>query len=290
MSFFGAKATNPPLVSIIVVTVNTPPLTRACLESVAKNTTVPYELIAVNNSQALAIRRCLKRFSGIRIIQNPMNLGYAKAANQGTLASRGKYLCFLNSDTLVPPGWLERLLVAARKPGVGAVGPITKDQGRFTYGYPYAWPPPWLSINEDTVALIDQAVQRWSNGHTKSTSWLSGYCLLIPRGVIDQVGLFDERFFFAWEDVDYSIRLRFFGYELLQVNSLFVHHTFGASTSQRKRQRLARQAHQELMGKWQSLLCGTISTNPQETLMAIDRGIRSLNRWRRRPSRSSARN
>ena len=100
-----------PLVSIIVATINTPRLTRACLRSVIKNTSIPYELIAVNNSRASAIRQCLQEFKGksLRVIQNPRNLGYTKAANQGALVSRGEYLCFLNSDTLVPPRWLERL-------------------------------------------------------------------------------------------------------------------------------------------------------------------------------------
>lgn len=135
-----------PLVSIIVVTVNTPELTHACLESITRNSSVPYELIIVNNCTALRIRRILKTFPVTRLIQNKENLGFAKAANQGALAARGEYLCYLNTDTQVPPGWLERLLEGIRRPGVGAVGPLSQEN----YGNAIHWPPANLPANEQT--------------------------------------------------------------------------------------------------------------------------------------------
>lgn len=236
-----------PLVSIIIATINTPRLTSACLENVVKNTTVPYEVIAVNNSRAGAIRQCLAGFKGIRIIQNPRNRGYTKAANQGIRASKGRFLCFLNSDTLVPPQWLERLLEVIEKPHVGAAGPRTAP-------YRFRWPTDNPRDSEALAALVEQLYRRYDRRLTKAAELLTGFCLLIPRKVMDRVGLFDERFFFGWEDIDYSLRLRLQGYRLLTTCSLFLYHQESGSNSAQKRRELVLQSERQFIAKWKSIL------------------------------------
>lgn len=237
----------PPLVSIIVTTINTPSLTSACLKSVFENTAVPHEIIVVNNSRARPIRTCLERFDSIRAIQNPANVGYTKAANQGILASRGKFLCFLNSDTLVPDRWLERLLDAVEKPGVGAAGPRTEPNG-------FRWPATDQQVRQAIAVFLDEFVERHHRDTTRDSNLLMGFCLLIPRKVMSQVGPFDERFFFGWEDIDYSLRLRLAGYRLLTASSLFIHHRQGASATTQRRRRLVRQSELQFIAKWKSIL------------------------------------
>ncbi len=240
---------NRPVVSIIVVTMNTPKLTGACLESVIQNTTVPFELIVVNNSPGQTIKKHLKKFKDTRVIQNQKNLGYTKAANQGALRSRGKYLCFLNSDTVVPPKWMERLLAAAQKPGVGAVGPVSNA---------ISWTRDWLTglpANETTASLIDETFQRWYKNDADPISWLGGFCLMVPKKVIDRVGPFDERFYFGWDDLDYSVRLKLKGYRLVRLKNLFVYHKKGGSTSDlMKSNRLNQDARCEFFLKWHPYL------------------------------------
>ena len=240
-----------PTVSIIIVTVNTPKMTRVCLESVIRHTTVPYQLIVINNSRAGAIRKCLKTFPGIEIIQNPKNVGYTKAANQGALHSSGEFLCFLNTDTLVPPRWIERLLEAARLPRVGAVTPLV-DWKQYGRRGPFKEAKDPEAI-EASALLIDQAFEKWYRGHVKSVRCLFGFCLMIPRVVMTCAGLFDERFFFGWEDIDYSLQLRLKGYRLLKVKSLFVYHQGGASSSVKKNKRLIKKAEACFLAKWNSL-------------------------------------
>ncbi len=240
----------PPRVSIIVVTVNTPEMTAACLSSVFEQTTVPYELIVVSNSRSKRIQRILSSLpSRVRVIQNARNLGYTKAANQGIRASRGKYLCFLNSDTLVPPGWMERLLEAARAPRVGAVGPVSVG-----HGYRMNWNRRDLPDRKTLMILTDEAVRRRHSGRVESVPALSGFCLMIPRAVIDRTGLFDERFFFGGEDSDYSVRLRLEGFRLYRVPSLFIHHEGAGSGSPKRHRRLFRQARRIFLSKWRPRL------------------------------------
>lgn len=236
-----------PLVSIITTTVNTPSLTSACLQSVSENTAVPYELIVVNNSRARPIRERLGNFKNIRVIQNTKNLGYTRAANQGIRASRGKFLCFLNTDALVPAGWMERLLDAAEKPGAGAAGPLTEPNG-------FRWPAPDPEARRAIAALIDEFVEQRNGNAPRESHLLTGFCLLIPRKVMGRMGLFDERFFFGWEDIDYSLRLRLAGYRLLTVPSLFIHHRQGASAGTKRRRQLVLQSERQFVAKWRWII------------------------------------
>ncbi len=238
---------NRPTVSVIVVTMNTPSLTENCLRSVLEHSTVPYELIVVSNSRARAIGDSLKKFSGIQVIQNSRNVGYTGAANQGALRSRGEFLCFLNSDTWVPPRWLERLLDAARLPRAGAVSPLN-ETGRPHFG----WTEEGHDAIEASALLTDEAFQKWYPSRAQDSQWLYGFCLMIPRTVITRMGLFDERFFFGWEDIDYSLQLRLKGYRLIKAGSLFVHHRRGASSTAGRRKTLVDRSKKIFLSKWSS--------------------------------------
>ncbi len=243
---------SPPLVSIIVITMNTPRMTAACLRSVVRNSSVPYELIVINNSRARAIRRCLREFPSARVIQNPENFGFSRAANQGIVAARGQYLCLLNTDTLVPPQWLERLLEALRKPGVAAVGPASDElyklRGR-SQGKP--WPLPFLPDDEAKTALADKLLrQRNRRKKQEVVPFLHGFCLLLSRVAMAATGPFDEGYFFGLEDIDYCLQLRIRGYQLLRVHSLFVHHRQGASSKPERRRQLVEWAEDHFLKKW----------------------------------------
>lgn len=259
------------MISIIVITVNTPRLTAACLESVRKHTPGPYELIVVNNSTRPEIREALRPFKPEQLIRNRTNLGFARAANQGALAARGNLLCFLNSDTLVPPGWTEPLRRALERPRAGAAGPASQSQwieplleGTAGPGqsdpllekaplrrFVFRWPPPKWRSKEQAMLLMNEALRNWrGKDSAQEVAYLYGFCLMIPKAVMNRVGLFDERFFFGAEDIDYSLRLRVYGYRLLQVRSLFVHHRGSGSCSPERNQALLRASGRVFSAKW----------------------------------------
>lgn len=235
-----------PLVSIIVITLNTPRMTGACLRSVRNHTTLPYELIVVNNSRAGAIRRELRRHRNLRVLQNRSNLGFSKAANQGILKARGRFICLLNSDALVPPGWLERLLPALELPQAGAVGPRSQDVYRFRF----PWPPPGVPADEESTAAADALLRNEPGPRFEEAPYLTGFCLLMPRVVIARMGLFDEGYFFGLEDIDYSFRMRAYGYRLFLARRVFVHHRGGASSTPAERRRLVRASERRFRLKW----------------------------------------
>ncbi len=120
--------------SIIVVTYNNLALTRLCLESIVRNTDYPnYEVIVVDNNSSDQSPEYLRHLAGqhshIQIILNAENRGFAAANNQGIERSTGDRFVLLNNDTVVPPGWLSRLLRHLDDPAIGMVGPVTNFTG-----------------------------------------------------------------------------------------------------------------------------------------------------------------
>lgn len=238
-----------PQLSIILLTVDTPGMTAACLRSVFRNTTVPFEVIVVDNSEGKRIGRMLKEFPKARVIRNRKNAGFAAGSNQGIRMARGEYFCFLNSDTLVPPGWAQRLIDAAQHPGVGAVGPASEELFKGTGGR--RWPPALRPTrSERETARVDEAFQKKYAGQLESVRWLHGFCLLIRRLVMAEIGPFDEGYFFGVEDLDYAFQLRMNGYRLLRVHFLFVHHRQGASSNPEGRRKLVRRSEEHFLLKW----------------------------------------
>ena len=119
-----------PRVSIVVITRDHLVFTKLCLESVLANTDYPdYELIVVDNGsggELLSYLDQLKdRFPFIRVVRNETNRGFAAANNQGLAQATGDRFVLLNNDTIVPQGWLTRLIRHLDDPLVGAVGPVT---------------------------------------------------------------------------------------------------------------------------------------------------------------------
>jgi GT2 family glycosyltransferase len=119
-----ATTVAPPLVSILVISYNTRDMTLDCLRSVVAQTTVPYELIVLDNASrdgsAAAIAAA---FPGIRLIASETNLGFSRGNNVASREARGKYLLLLNPDTLVLEQAVDRMVgFAERTPEAGIWG------------------------------------------------------------------------------------------------------------------------------------------------------------------------
>jgi len=212
-------------VSIVIPTHNRLDLTRQCVASIRQHTETPHEIIIVDNGSTDGTP-AWAREEGLRVISHTQNHGVPAACNRGIRASLGEYVLLLHNDTLVPPGWAARLLAHARTdPSVGLVGPATNfatSSQQITTPY---------TTHEEYLAFAAERahVQR---GRAVEVERLAGLCVLIPRNVIQMVGLFDERFGLGkLEDDDYCLRVRMAGYRLLWAQDVLVHHeghqTFG---------------------------------------------------------------
>jgi glycosyltransferase involved in cell wall biosynthesis len=104
-------SSNEPLVSVVMVLYGGWTIARRAILTLADNTDRTFELVLVENgSPDDTAARAEKEVVGARLIVNETNRGFGVASNQGAKQARAPYLCFLNSDAFVQPGWLEPLL------------------------------------------------------------------------------------------------------------------------------------------------------------------------------------
>ena len=224
-----------PLVSIVILSYNNTKMTIQCIESIRRRSFHPsLEIIIVDNAseknEVIKIRNYCKK-NTITFVANPKNFGFSKGNNIGMKLARGEYIVLLNNDTVVTPGWIERLTFHAMKKNVGLVGPVTNNVGNeMLISLPY---------NKDTLLGMEEEALEYTSSHWGvEQEWkvLAAFCWFLPKKVYTHVGELDENYGRAlFEDDDYCIRLKRLGYKLIGVDDVFVHHYGSISMDKIKR-------------------------------------------------------
>ncbi|MDB5098752.1 MAG: glycosyl transferase family protein [Cyanobacteria bacterium RYN_339] len=229
----------PPDLSILIVNWNTRELLLACLRSI----TAPAEIVVVDNaSHDGSADAVATEFPGVTLIRNDRNVGFAAANNQAYQACRGRYALLLNSDTLVPPGSLERLTAyMAAHPRVGIVGPrLEYGDGSYQISA-LRFSRPWDVYYEYArfPRLLQPAAQKaprrlipLSETEPTPVEYVMGAALLIRREAVDAIGLMDDAYFMYAEEVDWCFRARAAGWEIMYLPTAVITHLGGQSTAQ----------------------------------------------------------
>ena len=240
------------LTSIIILTWNQLPFTQACLESIRRSTSEPYQLIMVDNGSsdgtALWLRELARTDDRITVIENARNCGFAAGCNQGISAAQGEYILLLNNDTVVTEGWLGGMReLLERYPDAGIIGPMTNSASgvQVVAGAGYQTIdelPSWAAVfrKDYRYRIIPQRR-------------IVGFCMLFRRDLVESIGLLDESFGSGnYEDDDYCLRAELAGYRNLIAGDVFIHHEGGATFSgnQMDRGRENRQNRALFTRKW----------------------------------------
>jgi hypothetical protein len=219
------------VLSIIIVSFNARADLERCLESLrTAPPAVEHEIVVVDNGSTDGSVDVVRRFSGIRVIEAGANLGFARANNIGIRASSGVNLLLLNSDTVVSPGSLDRLLGEFdRDPAIAVVGPRLVDgDGRAELSFGRMIGP----VNElRQKRLSRSAAVEPLTRQRHYPDWVSGACMLVRRVDAEAVGGLDERFFMYTEDVDFCAAIRALGRRILFTPDVEVVHLRGRSAA-----------------------------------------------------------
>src|SRR4051794_9252951 len=173
--------------SIVIVSFNARGDLTRCIQSlIAHPPAIPHEIIVVDNASTDGSADAAAAFRSVSVVRSDTNVGFAAANNIGIRASRGRHLLLLNSDTIVPPGALERLLGRLqREPGVGIVGPRLVDaagRAELSFGGMIGPLNEWrqrrlmraLARNEPEAQTRVEQMTR----EEQRPDWVSGACLL----------------------------------------------------------------------------------------------------------------
>lgn len=189
------------LVSIIIPNWNTTELLDKCIKAIySSDLKTSYEIIVVDNASEDGFSEWTKTHPEVRIIQNDFNLGFSISIIQGLLISKGKYACFLNSDTEPAKGWLDYLIeYLDSDPKCGLVAP-----------------------SGENVCCRSQSpdVNKGENIEIKGET-IPFMCVVIPKRRFVEDGLPVIHY---GEDVEFCNRVRSKGYKTMIVGNAFVKH------------------------------------------------------------------
>jgi O-antigen biosynthesis protein len=236
------------ITSIVILTHNKLELTQGCISSIRKFTRPgSYEIIVVDNYSTDGTREWLEVQSDIKIILNDENLGFPKGCNQGMMAASGDAILLLNNDTLVTENWLDLLLSCLySSEDIGAVGPVTNNAT-----YYQAIPANYQGL--DGLLKFASEYNRPDPEQWEQRIKLVGFCMLIKKKVVNEIGLLDERFTPGnYEDDDYSFRMVQAGYKLYLCKNVYIHHFGSASFREAPEEyiRLLNRNEQKFEEKW----------------------------------------
>jgi len=211
-----------PIVTVVVPTLAADDALADCLRSLENQTLDRFEVVVVDNSGA---SRAKAAGSRTRVIANPRNAGFGAAVNQGFRSAQAPYLATLNDDAVAHPHWLAALVAAAEaRPRAGMCASEVRlvKSGRL----------------DSAGMLIAADASSRQRGHgedparfasLKDALFPSGSAALYRRKMLEEIGLFDEKFFLYCEDTDLGLRARWAGWECAYVHGAVVEHRYSHS-------------------------------------------------------------
>lgn len=235
-----------PTLSIVILNYNTKDLLQGCLKSLERvSGEVDFEIIVVDNgskdSSVKFVEDLIQKKSYIRLIKNKSNLGFAVGNNKARKSCRGKYVLFLNSDTIVNKNTLQKCIeYLGENSKVGALtcklvlptGELDKDARR-------AFITPWIGLVHIFLKL-DRLFPKskifggyWyeyiSADTVHEVDSLQGAFFLTRKKILDKVGWFDEDYFLDGEDIDLSWKIKNDGWKNIYFPKVSIVHLKGAT-------------------------------------------------------------
>jgi GT2 family glycosyltransferase/glycosyltransferase involved in cell wall biosynthesis len=215
-------------ISIVIPVFNQFRFTQACLASLQDHQGEErFEVIVVDDCSTDATAEIVPRIEGVVYVRNATNSGFIASCNRGAEKARGKYLLFLNNDTIVKDAWLSALVdTFAQEPQAGIVGSkLVYPDGRLQEAGGIIW----RDASGWNYGKFDDPAKPEYN-YLREVDYCSAAALMVPKALFQSVGGFDRKYTPAYyEDTDLSFKVRRDGYKVLYQPLSEVIHYEGAT-------------------------------------------------------------
>jgi GT2 family glycosyltransferase len=230
------------LLSIAIVSWNTRDLLRDCLSSVFENLdNLKAEVVVVDNGSTDGSAEMVRNeFPQVNLVEAGENLGFTRANNLAYKLSNGKYFLLLNSDTVVLPDALSRMLrFMEAYPVAGAVGcrllngdgTLQRSCSCFPTVTTELFDALYLSKLFPKSQIFGKgAMSYWDFSSIREVEFAGGSCLMLRRTALEVVGLLDEKFFMYSEEIDLCYRLKCNDWKVFFIPDARVIHYGGQSS------------------------------------------------------------
>lgn len=249
-----------PKLSIIILSYNTKDLLKLCLESIQKALpkSLKVQAIVVDNASTDGSPQMVESgFPWVELTKSKKNLGYSGGNNLGLKKADGKYILFLNSDVEIKKNALSeivRFMESNKK--IGVVTPKVKlFNGEMDPDCHRGFPSPWASITYfvglENLFPRSRLFGQYHMGHlnlNKAHEIDAGFgtFMVVRKKVLDEVGKWDEKYFFYGEDLDLFYRIKSSGWKVMFFPKVLALHHKGASSGLRKESRKVTKANREI--------------------------------------------
>jgi O-antigen biosynthesis protein len=261
-----------PKVSIIIPVHNNSLYTFNCLKAIAQsNPQIPYQIILIDDASTDDTNAILNQIYGIQVFTNSHNIDFIGSCNLGAAIAKTEYLCFLNNDTQVLPGWLENLVLAMEQDRkVGAVGSkliyadgSLQEAGGVVWQDGSAW-------NYGKFSDHLESANEPEYNYLRQVDYCSAASLLVRTDLFNWIGGFSQLYLPAYyEDTDFCFAVRKLGYKVIyQPRSVVIHYegvTAGINPDRGIKQYQVVNRHRFAI-KWQSELAKYYNTEDPDHL------------------------
>ncbi len=244
---------------IIICVHNAPDDVTECIESVIRHTNLKHNnIVLIDDGSDRKTSEIVIGYAArlaAKYTRNEQAKGYTIAANQGLRLSTEEYVVLLNSDTIVTPGWLEKLInCAILNPKASIVGPLSNAASWQSIPYLTDENGGWCTNTLPKDISLETYSENISNNSSRlypKTTLINGFCYLMTREVLNKIGLLDEETFptgYGEED-DFSIRAMNSGYVLYIADDCYVYHKKSQSFTAERRKTIVSTSKNKIFNK-----------------------------------------
>jgi len=211
--------------SIVIINYRMRHMLERCLKSIySQNFKISFEVILVNTiSQDGTPEMIKEHFKDVKLI-NTNRFAVALSRNVGLKASSGRYILMLDADTIVLPGTFDEMVefMDTHSDAGGAGSKTIAPDGRLEFSCRTFYTLPVIlfrrtflgTLFPDSRVIREHLMMDWDHNSVREVDWVAGASFIIRRETVERIGIFDEKFIFGFEDVDWCYRAKKDGWKV----------------------------------------------------------------------------